>query len=135
VGLIAVSRLALLAAAAGDVKEQVCAVLDAGRGEFYCGLYVGRRCVREALLSLEEVAAAARDASAVVVSEPAVAAALVALKPRLVAEPVAGDALQFAVERVRGGQFDDVATVDANYLRRTDAEIFAKPTLSAKAVS
>jgi tRNA threonylcarbamoyladenosine biosynthesis protein TsaB len=71
----------------------------------------------------------------VVVSEPAVAAALVALKPRLVAEPVAGDALQFAVERVRGGQFDDVATVDANYLRRTDAEIFAKPTLSAKAVS
>ena len=24
--------------------------------------------------------------------------------------------------------FDDVATIDANYLRRTDAEIFAKPT-------
>jgi tRNA threonylcarbamoyladenosine biosynthesis protein TsaB len=84
---------------------------------------------------LEEVAAAARDASAVVVSEPAVAAALVALKPRLVAEPVAGDALQFAVERIAGGRFDDVATVDANYLRRTHAEIFAKPTLSAKAVS
>jgi tRNA threonylcarbamoyladenosine biosynthesis protein TsaB len=31
------------------------------------------------------------------------------------------------------GQFDDVATVDANYLRRTDAEIFAKPKMSSKA--
>jgi tRNA threonylcarbamoyladenosine biosynthesis protein TsaB len=132
-GLIAVSRLALLAAAAGDVAGQVCAVLDAGRGEFYCGVYAGRRCVREALLTGEEVVAAATDAGAVVVCEAEVADALVALKPRLVVEPVAGDALQFAVERVRVGQFDDVATVDANYLRRTDAEIFAKPKMSSKA--
>ena len=31
------------------------AVLDAGRGEFYYGEYVGRRCVREALMSEEDV--------------------------------------------------------------------------------
>ena len=130
-GLIAVSRLALLAGAAGDVAGQVCAVLDAGRGEFYCGAYAGRRCVREALLTGEEVVAAATDASAVVVCEAGVAEALVALKPRLVKEPVAGDALQFAVERVAAGKFDDVATVDANYLRRTDAEIYAKTNAKA----
>ena len=27
--------------------------------------------------------------------------------------------------------FDDPATIDANYLRRTDAEIFAKPVAAA----
>ena len=51
------------------------------------------------------------------------------LRPRLVEEPLAGDALPFAVERIRAGEFDDAATVDANYLRRTDAEIFAKPAV------
>jgi len=53
--------------------------------------------------------------------------------PRVVAEPVAGDALPFAIERIAAGEFDDTATVDANYLRRTDAEIFAKPKASTKA--
>jgi len=133
VGLIAVSRLALLAAAAGDVSGQVCAVLDAGREEFYCGLYKGMRCVREALLSSEEVVAAAADVSTVMVCEAGVAKALESLMPRLVGEPIAGDALPFALERIAAGEFDDVATVDANYLRRTDAEIFAKPKNDVKA--
>jgi universal bacterial protein YeaZ len=132
-GLIAVSRLALLAAAAGDVAGKVCALLDAGRGEFYCGIYAGKRYVRETLINGEEVAVAATDASAMVVCEAGVAKALECLMPRVVAEPTAGDALPFAMERIAAGEFDDVATVDANYLRRTDAEIFAKPTISAKA--
>jgi len=134
VGLIAVSRLALLAAAAGDVAGEVCAVLDAGRGDFYCGVYAGRRCVRETLLTGDEVAVAARSASAVVVCEERVAEALRPFAPRLVREPRAEDAMPFAVERVRGGGFDDAATLDANYLRRTDAEIFAKPKVSAGTV-
>jgi tRNA threonylcarbamoyladenosine biosynthesis protein TsaB len=134
VGVVAVSRLALLAAAAGEGAGQVCAVLDAGRGEFYCGVYAGRRCVREALLSGEEVAAEATGASVVMACEARVAQALSALKARLVAEPVAGDALPVALERVAAKEFDDVATLDANYLRRTDAEIFAKPAVSTKAV-
>jgi tRNA threonylcarbamoyladenosine biosynthesis protein TsaB len=133
IGLVAVSRLALLAAA-GDVAGEVCAVLDAGRGEFYCGVYAGRRCVREALLTGEEVAVAARSASAVVVCEERVAEALRPFAPRLVREPRAEEAVPFAVERVRAGEFDDAATLDANYLRRTDAEIFAKPKVSAGTV-
>jgi tRNA threonylcarbamoyladenosine biosynthesis protein TsaB len=131
VGLVAVSRLALLAAAAGDVAGEVCAVLDAGRGEFYCGVYAGKNCVREALLTAEEVAVAAAGAGAVVVCEERVAEALSSLGPRMVREPRAEDAAPLAVERVRVGEFDDVATLDANYLRRTDAEIFAKPKVSA----
>lgn len=121
--LIAVSRLALLAAAENGL---VYAVLDAGRGEFYYGEYSGRVCVREALLTRDEVVAAAVR-RVVVVCEVKVAEDLAELGPRFVAEPVAGDALPFALERVAAGNFDDGALLDANYLRRTDAEIFAKP--------
>jgi tRNA threonylcarbamoyladenosine biosynthesis protein TsaB len=45
---------------------------------------------------------------------------------RMVEEPLAGDALALALGRIEAGDFDDAATLDANYLRRTDAEIFAK---------
>jgi tRNA threonylcarbamoyladenosine biosynthesis protein TsaB len=125
VPLIAVSRLALLAGCVGDGPARVHAVLDAGRGEFYCGEYVGHRCVREALLSSDEVVEAVGD-GVVLVCEMKVAEALAEVSPRVVAEPSAGDALALAVERIAAGEFDDVATVDANYLRRTDLEIFAK---------
>jgi tRNA threonylcarbamoyladenosine biosynthesis protein TsaB len=124
VPLIAISRLAVLAAGGGD--GVVHAVLDAGRGEFYYGEYSGRGCLREALLTEEEVVAAAAG-GAVIVCEGKVAGALATLEPRVVAEPAAMDALAFAVERAAAEEFDDAAVLDANYLRRTDAEIFAKP--------
>jgi tRNA threonylcarbamoyladenosine biosynthesis protein TsaB len=124
VPLIAVSRLALLAAVGGDAR--VHAVLDAGRGEFYYGEYVERRCVREMLMSERDVVATAVG-GVVVVCEEKVAEALAELGPKLVEEPSAGDALPFAVERIAEGDFEDAAVLDANYLRRTDAEIFAKP--------
>jgi tRNA threonylcarbamoyladenosine biosynthesis protein TsaB len=126
VPLIAVSRLALLAAAAGEGTRRVHAVLDAGRGEFYYGEYVGHESVREALLSGAAVMEAAAG-GVVVVCEGKVAEALGELRPRVVEEPGAAAALPFAVERIAAGSFDDVVTLDANYLRRSDAEIFAKP--------
>lgn len=128
--VIAVSRLALLAALADEGDARVNAVLDAGRGEFYFGEYIGHRCVREALMDPTEVKAAAQGAQ-VVVCELGVAETLAALGPKQVREPVAEDALPFAVERIRVGAFDDVATLDANYLRRTDEQIFAKPKAKA----
>jgi tRNA threonylcarbamoyladenosine biosynthesis protein TsaB len=132
VPLMAVSRLALLAACVDGGAGPVHAVLDAGRGEFYYGEYVGRRCLREVLMSQEDVAAAAAG-GIVVVCEMKVAEALVGLVPRIVAEPSAGEALPFALERIAVRDFDDVATLDANYLRRTDAEIFAKPAAKSAA--
>lgn len=121
--LIAVSRLALVAAAMDG--EAVHAVLDAGRGEFYYAEYAGRRMVRESLLRRDEVRAAIGD-GAIVVCEAKVAEVLADLNPRVVAEPAADALLPFAVERVRTGEFEDVALKDANYLRRTDLEIQAK---------
>jgi tRNA threonylcarbamoyladenosine biosynthesis protein TsaB len=131
VGLIAVSRLALLAASVDGGGGAVHAVLDAGRGEFYYGEYVGRRCLRDVLMGGEEVVAAA-GGGVVVACEAKVAEGLGALGlrfglvVRMVEEPLAGDALPLALERIAAGDFDDAATLDANYLRRTDAEIFAK---------
>jgi tRNA threonylcarbamoyladenosine biosynthesis protein TsaB len=124
VGLIAVSRLALLAASVDGGGGPVHAVLDAGRGEFYYGEYVGRRPLREALMGEVDVKAAVAG-GIVVVCEAKVAEALAALAPKIVKEPAAGDALPIALERIAAGDFDDVETVDANYLRRTDAEIFS----------
>jgi tRNA threonylcarbamoyladenosine biosynthesis protein TsaB len=131
VPLIAVSRLAVLARlaerspAAAD-RRPVWVLLDAGRDELYCGVYSGGVCVREALLTYEEVLASCVD-SLIVTSEHSVAHALTSLSPRLLPWPTAGDALPLALERVREGAFDDPALVDANYLRRTDAEIFSRP--------
>jgi tRNA threonylcarbamoyladenosine biosynthesis protein TsaB len=127
VPLVAVSRLALVAAAArsrGGETGEVCAVLDAGRGEFYCGEYVGGDCVAESLVGLEEALRLAGRAGAAVACEAKVAEAL---SLELVGEPSAADALPLVRERLRLGLFEDPETMDANYLRRTDAEIFAKP--------
>jgi len=127
VPLIAVSRLALLAACV-DGTGAVHAVLDAGRGEFYYGEYVGRRCLVEVLMGREDLIAAVAG-GVTVVCEAKVAEALAELEPRVVDEPSAADALPLALDRIGAGDFDDAATLDANYLRRTDAEIFAKPAM------
>lgn len=124
VPVVAISRLQVLAELAA---EDGCAVLDAGRCEFYYGEYRGRVLVREALLTVDELVEAV-GAEVAVVCEGKVAEALAGVMAvRLVAEPRAGDAAEIAMARVTAGVFDDVATLDANYLRRTDAEIFAKP--------
>ncbi len=123
VPLIAVSRLALLARAAQ--AEKALAVLDAGRGEYYLGEYDGGRCVREELLPGDAVLAACAGRVAVV-CEAKVADALAAVQPVVVPEPLAEDALPMALERIAAGAFDDAGAVDANYLRRTDLEIFAQ---------
>jgi tRNA threonylcarbamoyladenosine biosynthesis protein TsaB len=127
VPLIAVSRLALLAASVSVGKEPVQAVLDAGRGDFYFGEYLGSRRLREQLIG--EAHLMAMDLNTMVVCEPRVAEALARLVVRIVPEPSAGDALPLALERIRAGEFDDPGALDANYLRRSDAEIFAKPSL------
>ncbi len=129
VPIIAVSRLAMLAAGAG----KVCSLLDAGRGEFYCGLYGDGVESREALLPLEDAFAAATEADAAVVCEESVAAAFAGVaRLRVIGDPTAAEALPFALRRFEAGSFDDPETLDANYLRRTDAEIFAPKTAASK---
>ena len=131
VPLIAVSRLALLAAASGTAGL-VHAVLDAGRGEFYYGAYEGGVCLGysrgEALLTGVEVVAAA-GGGRMIACEDKVAESLSNLiqgQLQIVAEPLAGDLLPIALDRLARGAVDDASVLDANYLRRTDFEIKAK---------
>jgi tRNA threonylcarbamoyladenosine biosynthesis protein TsaB len=139
VPLIAISRLAVLAQlgeSSALAPNSVYALLDAGRGDLYLGHYSGTLCHREALLARDELLAflAAADSSdptrkpLIVVCETSLAESLASHNPILVAEPSAADALRLALQRSDLGSFDDTATLDANYLRRTDAQIFAKPT-------
>lgn len=130
VPLVGISRLAVLADA---VKaDRVFAVADAGRGELYLGEYGRAGLVEEAMLPLSAVLARAAGAQ-VVVCEAKVAEALAELHPTVVEEPLAGDALGLALERIGRGAFDDAAVLDANYLRRTDTEILARLAVHAAA--
>ncbi|HTV83122.1 MAG TPA: tRNA (adenosine(37)-N6)-threonylcarbamoyltransferase complex dimerization subunit type 1 TsaB [Acidobacteriaceae bacterium] len=118
--ILAVSRLAVLAHVAGTRA----AALDASRGEFYLGEFAGEQ--REWLVAgarFQEEAARLGDELAV--CEASVLA--LALNARSVAPPTAARALEFALPRLRTGRFDDAMTLDGDYLRRSDAEIFAKP--------
>lgn len=111
--VIAVSRLAVLAQKA----QARCAVIDAGRGEFYCGDYEDG--VRELLLSAEGVHSFLRAAELAICEEKA---GLVFPEARMVSAPTAADALTFALPRLLARNFDDPVLLDGNYLRRADAE-------------
>jgi len=121
--VIAVSRLALLARKA----ETQAAALDAGRREYYFGSYASETPA-EMLLSADEIREYTR--SAIAVCEPALAESLPGTK--LVAPPDASEALAAAVPRLQAQEYDEVATLDGNYVRRTDAELFAKPAVGLK---
>jgi tRNA threonylcarbamoyladenosine biosynthesis protein TsaB len=132
--VIAISRLAVLASLCPS--ERVHPVLDAGRGEFYVGSYRGQERLREDLMMHEELCALICGAPGVVcVYEPRVAERLHALEPCIVAEPVAADAYPLACAAFTAKAFADVATLDANYLRRADAEMLEKQraAMAAKA--
>jgi tRNA threonylcarbamoyladenosine biosynthesis protein TsaB len=135
--IIAISRLALLAFVSG--LPHVLAVIPAGREEYYAGEYREGRMVSESLLSGDEteVAATKPDAPVLVCEDAAnllesetLQTRFSASPPVYVAAPDAADALNFAIGRFRAHSFDDVETLDANYLRRSDAEIFGASDIS-----
>lgn len=134
--LIAISRLEVLAreASSSTLSGTTIAVFDAGRGEFYAGVYEQGNCIREGLMSGEDIFALAAERPAVVaVCEERAEAALAVLAPRMLAPPMPRDALPIALERWQAGRFEDAVTLDGNYLRRSDAEIFSQAARDAAA--
>jgi tRNA threonylcarbamoyladenosine biosynthesis protein TsaB len=125
----AVSVLEALAVASGATGN-VLAVLDAGRGEAYLGEYVlgdgGAALVRESLVAQEELPAlAAGHGEATVVTPDEAIAKLLAIGP--VARPQSDAIARLAIKKILAGQTVSAEELDANYIRRSDAEIFAKP--------
>jgi tRNA threonylcarbamoyladenosine biosynthesis protein TsaB len=117
VKLIAVSRLEVLASLA---DAGTLAVLDAGRDEFYV-----RDGDGELLLTREELMAAMQERLVVTVDARIANVRVVELG--------AVAALPILLARWQGGMFDDVAEIDANYVRG-ERDIYArKPAVSGSA--
>ena len=121
VPIVAISRLAVLAGL-GETQQDSLAVLDAGRNEFYA-----RRGQREWLASFEEIATAAEAGVPLIFAEAAMAERLAEWRPARLGPLDACAAVSAALARLRSGETEDLSTLDANYLRRSDAELFARP--------
>jgi tRNA threonylcarbamoyladenosine biosynthesis protein TsaB len=127
--IAAVSVLEALAVASG-ATGRVIAALDAGRAEAYVGEYVlgdgGATRVYESLVGQEELPAlvAGQGEATVVTPDEAVAKLLAA--PR-VARPQSDAIARLAIRKIMAGETVTPEELDANYIRRSDAEIFAKP--------
>ena len=128
--LIAVSRLALLANASG--LPHVLAAVDAGRGEYYVGEYRNGNNLGETLMTGEQTVTAAQQPGAGVLvcdesragdASVSACSALAICGPIYVQPPDAAEALRFAMTRFHARDFDNPETLDANYLRRSDAEV------------
>ena len=123
--IVTVSRLALLSRIAGTPT----AVLDAHRGQIYCGIY-SQQPEREMLLTAGEVNAMGGLPGPVGVCEEAVAQFLEDLQgePEFVrvAAPTAADTLRFALPRWQAKDFADAGSLDGYYLRGADAKISAR---------
>jgi tRNA threonylcarbamoyladenosine biosynthesis protein TsaB len=126
--IAAVSLLEALALA-GGATGKVCAALDAGRGEVYSGEYEvagdSAQVLREKLLKKEEFVAAARGWKIVTPDAALVATAESAGLSAVLVEPLsAGAVARLGWRKLRQGQAVSPGQLEANYIRRSDAEIF-----------
>jgi tRNA threonylcarbamoyladenosine biosynthesis protein TsaB len=133
--ILPVSLLEVVALTSG-VQGRVMAALDAGRGEVYAGEYEiagdAARVLRESLLSKDEFLSAAENR---VVATPDLALAATARETRLsvssIAFPGAAAIARLGWRKLQAGETVSPEQLEANYIRRSDAEIFAKPASSS----
>jgi len=118
-------------AIAGGMQGRVLAVLDAGRREVYAGEYQvaadRARMIDERLITLEALATSV-DGLTLVTPEKSIAETLAAKGISVVEVPVQqGDAIaNLGWKKVLAGETISPEALEANYIRRTDAEIFSK---------
>jgi tRNA threonylcarbamoyladenosine biosynthesis protein TsaB len=136
--IVAVSLLELMAVSSGQ-SGRILALLDAGRSECYCGEYEVRdgsaMLIRECLITREEaVGLASRGGWNVITSDEIIASSLRdrAIVFVEIARPGSEAAVQAGYQRYLAGQTVTLEALDANYIRRSDAEIFSKPKLDAR---
>jgi tRNA threonylcarbamoyladenosine biosynthesis protein TsaB len=132
--VVAVSVLEALALAAG-VEGRVVPALDAQRSEVFFGEYtvapVGSALMtREGIASFSDFASLLTATPAKVLTpDEGLAARLhgAGIDAELLARPSAEAFARIAHRKFLAGYRADAATLDANYLRRSDAEIFSAP--------
>jgi tRNA threonylcarbamoyladenosine biosynthesis protein TsaB len=131
ISLVVVSMLEALAITYGAEGETVLSVLDAGRGEVYIGEYRvrdGRAELREQLIiKLDEFLKRAPERKNRILSPFARVSAHENATVTQV-EPLKADAVgRIGLKKFLAGDSVDPATLDANYIRRSDAELFSLP--------
>ncbi len=126
-------------AAASPRDGKVLALLDAGRGEFYGGEYdVDRgsvKAIRESLVSQSEALQLAAAMQPLVVTPEAAIANLMrasAIEFFEIARPGSEAAIHLGHRKLLAGETVSIEELDANYIRRSDAEIFSKPKIEQK---
>jgi tRNA threonylcarbamoyladenosine biosynthesis protein TsaB len=131
--IAAVSLLEVIAWSSG-VHGHILVGLDAGRGEVYVGEYQvhGNNALplalSERLLRREELLAQAQG-KIVVTTDSQLAEALRAarLHCEIVNHPGSAGVARLGWERIRRGETVRAEDLEANYIRRSDAEIFSPP--------
>lgn len=135
--ILLLSHLAILASMAvrlyppESANSLVHGVLGAGRGELYHGIYrnAGKTRVGEYFQTFDTLAASIQsEPGLVVASEQAVLHALDAkgILAREIPPATVRDAVPLAVVAWQAGDLHDSASVDANYLRRSDSVVVAR---------
>ncbi len=132
--LATVSMLEALVLKHGREGENAISVLDAGRGEIYVGEYkvaTGHAAlVREYIAKLDEfVAQSSAVGENLLAVDVKIAEALQVTNCNvvLVAPVDAGGIGRIGIRKLLSGETADPATIDVNYIRRSDAEIFSTP--------
>ena len=120
-----------VAAVSSNQQGTIAAVLDAGRGELYVGQYEVRddesRLIRERLLTKGEFSSAIGAALVVTRDEAVAPAAANGIEPTLKVVIDSANIARVGWQKMRAGQTVTPEQLDANYIRRSDSEIFAKP--------
>lgn len=128
--IAAVSLLEVCAVASG-LTGKVMVALDAGRGDVYVGEYDAAAddicTAREHMLSKEEFLSQARGWTVVTPDSPLAEASKAAgLDTVLIASVSASSLAELGWRKIQAGDTVTSESLEANYIRRTDAEIAAK---------
>jgi len=129
--IAAVSLLELLASATHS-QGKILAALDAGRNEVFQGEYevgsAGTRLIRERLFTRNEWLESARD-EVIVTADNVLAEAARAqgLNVREVERPRSDAVAQLGWRKLASGETVSPETLEANYIGRSEAELFVKP--------
>lgn len=132
--IVSLSLLELMAASS-NAQGRVLAVLDAGRNECYCSEYqLNQRkaeLVREFLLERASLSETATNCT-IIACEEVIVESLRQHAVIQILRPDSASAARLAWQKLLAGQTTSVEDLDANYIRRSDAEIFSKPKLDTQ---
>jgi len=127
---IAAISLLEAVASAGSQHGEVIAALDAGRNDVYVGNYrVNSSIIRlgEQLLSLNEFLTAAAGRTIITPEKNiAEAARRASISVEEIERPSSDAIARLGWKKIRAGETVTPEDLEANYIRRTDAEIFSK---------